>query len=197
MSRGMIRAAAILSASLLFASTASAQDAAPDAREAAIAAAAKRSGLPRAWIVAVMHAESGGDARAVSRAGAMGLMQLMPATWRALRARLRLGTDPFHEADNLLAGAVYLRELHDQFGAPGFLAAYNAGPGRYAQVMAGRARLPTETRAYLAKLSPLLGPRRPSPSPRLKPWTEAPLFTAAEDETTASALFPASWKSAP
>ena len=58
-------------------------------------------------------------------------MQIMPQTWAELRARYGLGTDPYDPHDNILAGAAYIRELHDRYGAPGFLAAYNAGPGRY------------------------------------------------------------------
>ena len=96
-----------------------------------IAEAARRFGLPVAWIRAVMDAESAGDVRAVSRNGAMGLMQILPDTWSELRARYGLGRDPFDPRDNILAGAAYLREMHDRYGSPGFLAAYNAGPQRY------------------------------------------------------------------
>lgn len=117
-----------------------------------IDAAAARVGLEPALIADVIAAESGGDARAVSPAGAMGLMQLMPATWAELRARLSLGSDPFDPADNILAGAAYLRWLRDRYGAPGFLAAYNAGPGRYEESLAGRP-LPLETRRYVDKLT--------------------------------------------
>lgn len=118
--------------------------------EAAVAAASTAAGLPKDLIRRVIAAESGGRPRAVSRAGAMGLMQLEPATWAALRARLGLGPDPFDIADNVLAGATYLRELLDEFGAPGFLAAYNLGPARYARRLAAGRPLPAETRAYLA-----------------------------------------------
>jgi len=114
--------------------------------------AAVRFGLPVDLIEAVIAAESGGQARAVSPAGAMGLMQLMPGTWAQLRGRLGLGTDPFDPADNILAGAAYLRELHDRYGAPGFLAAYNAGPGRYEASLAGRP-LPLETRLYVERVA--------------------------------------------
>ena len=111
----------------------------PAARSAAVhpyavhvADAARRFGIPEAWIWAVMRVESGGNARAVSRAGAMGLMQIMPATWGHLRARYGLGADPFDVRDNIMAGAAYLREMHDRYGnASAMLAAYNAGPGRY------------------------------------------------------------------
>jgi soluble lytic murein transglycosylase-like protein len=118
--------------------------------------AASHSGLPPAWIRQVMRAESADDPRAVSPAGALGLMQLMPATWRELRARLGLGPDPFDVRDNVLAGAAYLREMVDRFGVPGFLAGYNAGPARYADVRAGRAQLPPETVLYVARLAPLM-----------------------------------------
>ena len=68
----------------------------------------------------------------------MGLMQIMPDTWTELRTRHRLGRDPYDPRDNILAGAAYLREMHDRYGSPGFLAAYNAGPGRYEDYLAGR-----------------------------------------------------------
>ena len=75
-----------------------------------------------------MQAESGGEMRAVSPKGAMGLMQIMPDTWAELRSRYGLGADPYDPHDNIMAGTAYLRELHDRFGERGFLAAYNAGP---------------------------------------------------------------------
>jgi soluble lytic murein transglycosylase-like protein len=114
--------------------------------------AAVRFELPRGWISAVIAAESGGDARARSPKGAMGLMQLMPGTWRALSVQHRLGADPYDRRANVLAGAAYLRELFDQFGPEGFLAAYNAGPGRYLEARMGRRPLPVETVAYVAKV---------------------------------------------
>src|SRR5262249_39047051 len=119
-----------------------------------IAEAAARFRLPASWIRAVLHAESVGAVRAVSPKGAMGLMQIMPATWSGLRARLHLGADPFDVHDNIIAGAAYLRELHERYGSPGFLAAYNAGPARWEAYLATHRPLPAETRAYLAKLVP-------------------------------------------
>ncbi|NGM49319.1 lytic transglycosylase domain-containing protein [Caulobacter sp. 602-2] len=123
-----------------------------------IAQASQRFDVPAAWIAAVMRAESGGrthldGAPIVSRAGAMGLMQVMPATYAELAARHGLGPDPHDPRDNIMAGAAYLSELHRRFGYPGLFAAYNAGPARYAEHLAGRASLPAETRAYLATLS--------------------------------------------
>ncbi len=96
-----------------------------------VAEAAQRFGLPESWIYAVMRTESAGRISAVSSAGAMGLMQLMPGTWARQRARFGLGADPFDPRDNIIAGTSYLREMYDSYGASGFLAAYNAGPGRY------------------------------------------------------------------
>ena len=104
----------------------------------------------------VRQAESAGNPRAVSSAGAMGLMQIMPGTWAELRIRHRLGRDPFDPRDNILAGTAYLAELHQRYGSPGFLAAYNAGPGRYEEYLAGRP-LPAETRAYVDALAPQIG----------------------------------------
>lgn len=118
-----------------------------------VAEAAARFGLPEAWIWRVMRVESASDARAVSRAGARGLMQVMPATWAELRVRHGLGPDPFDPRDNIMAGAAYLREMYDRFGWPGFLAAYNAGPARYENHLATGRPLPAETRAYLATLT--------------------------------------------
>jgi soluble lytic murein transglycosylase-like protein len=89
-----------------------------------------------------------------SRAGAMGLMQLMPATWQAMRRRVRSrGQDPFDPHDNILAGSLYLRSMFDRFGHPGLFAAYNAGPSRYAAYLAGQQTLPGETRRYLAAVT--------------------------------------------
>ena len=127
-----------------------------------IAAAAHRFDIPAAWIAAVMRAESGGQATMDgepirSPAGAMGLMQLMPHTYAALRARYGLGADQYAPRDNILAGAAYLRELLDRYGVPWFLAAYNAGPARLdAFLRTGRA-LPAETQRYLAVLAPQIG----------------------------------------
>ena len=95
------------------------------------AEAAQRFRIPGAWIDAVLRAESAGNPRAVSPAGAMGLMQVMPGTWAGLRTRYRLGADPFEPRDNILAGTAYLREMLDRYGDVGaMLAAYNAGPDR-------------------------------------------------------------------
>jgi len=135
--------------------------------------AASRAGIPESWIWSVMRIESGGNLHAVSRAGAMGLMQLMPATWSDLRTRLSLGDDPFDPHDNVLAGASYLRAMHDRYGEPGFLAAYNAGPARYNDYLFRHRPLPLETSHYVSRLAPIVG-SGPLPDPIA--WTRATLF---------------------
>jgi soluble lytic murein transglycosylase-like protein len=146
-----------------------------------IAAASARFDLPERWIRAVIAAESAGDPRAVSTAGAMGLMQIMPPTWAELRAAHGLGADPFDPRDNILAGTAYLRELYDRFGIRGFLAAYNAGPDRYARHLATGRPLPRETRAYVARLAPDIDQasavrRSVSDSPVSRDWRDAGIF---------------------
>ena len=117
-----------------------------------IAAASRQFAVPVRLIRAVMRAESNGIATATSPAGAMGLMQLMPGTWADMRARYRLGDDPYAPADNILAGVAFLRELIDRYGAPDFLAAYNAGPGRVDVLRQSGVPLPAETRRYVGQL---------------------------------------------
>lgn len=149
-----------------------------------VAEASRRFGIPETWINAVLQAESAGDVRAISSAGAMGLMQIMPATWSALRQRHGLGRDPYDPRDNILAGAAYLRAMFDRYGnVAAMLAAYNAGPGRYDEYLSAGRVLPAETRAYVAKLAPILGNAVPSvgasmPAARPPDWREAPLFVA-------------------
>ena len=107
----------------------------------------------------------------------MGLMQLMPATWAAMRAEQALGSDPFDPRDNILAGTAYLAKMYRRFGYPGLFAAYNAGPGRYAGWRTGRRSLPRETQEYLAlvggrdagdgRATPAMAAMKPSPPPPL------------------------------
>ncbi len=146
--------------------------------------AAQRFGIPEAWIYAVMRVESAGDISATSVKGAMGLMQVMPATYTALTSRYGFGPDAYNPRDNILAGAAYLREMYDRYGSPGFLAAYNAGPGRYEDSLTGRA-LPGETRAYLARLSPAIGGviGRANAPPDPFAWTRAALFAGRWGDT--------------
>lgn len=152
-----------------------------------VAEASARFGVPADWIERVIRAESGGHTMLggqpiTSHAGAMGLMQLMPGTWAEMRARLRLGSDPHNPRDNILAGTAYLRMMYDRFGHPGMFAAYNAGPGRYADYLAGRSRLPGETVAYIRTITGesdapvsqrpvgrLTAPRMPEPNSKNSP----------------------------
>jgi Transglycosylase SLT domain len=114
----------------------------------------------------------------------MGLTQIMPETWFELRARYNLGTDPYDPHDNILAGAAYLREMHDRYGAPGFLAAYNAGPGRYERHLATGRPLPDETQAYVTTLAPMIGGRqieRKVAAAASSNWQRATLFVTRGD----------------
>jgi hypothetical protein len=156
---------------------------------AAITEASERFVIPTDWIRAVIAVESGGNARAVSPAGAIGLMQIMPATWSPLRLRYHLGADPYDVHDNILAGTALLRELYDRFGAHGFLAAYNAGPSRYLAFSTAGQPLRAETEHYLSKLAPLLGGELGNVI--LAPvithdWRSAPLFVSAWSATPIS-----------
>jgi hypothetical protein len=134
--------------------------------------ASARFDVPEPWIRAVMIRESGGRATVQGRtitssAGALGLMQVMPGTYELMRNAYNLGPDPADPRDNIMAGTAYLREMFDLFGAPGFLAAYNCGPKCYAQHLAGKQKLPRETRMYIAALTPKVSkdePRIPSAS---------------------------------
>jgi hypothetical protein len=124
-----------------------------------IAEAARRFAVPQPWIRAVMQAESGGRTMLVpsqpitSSAGAMGLMQLMPSTYRDMRLQYRLGPDPYDPHDNILAGAAYLRFLRGKYGYPAMFAAYNDGPGNLEQRLVDGNLLPLETRDYLSTIT--------------------------------------------
>jgi hypothetical protein len=123
--------------------------------------ASNKYDMPESWIRALMRQESGGNLYRngqliTSGAGAMGLMQVMPGTYRELRARHNLGPDPFDPHDNIMAGVGYMREMYDMYGAPGFLAAYNAGPNRLDDYLSNQRSLPDETRHYVAVIGPSL-----------------------------------------
>lgn len=138
--------------------------------------ASQRFAIAPNWIRSIQRIESAGDQHARSPKGAIGLMQIMPATWAELRERYNLGNDPYDPHDNILAGTAYLRELLDRYGSPGVFAAYNAGPSRYEEHLAGGS-LPDETRAYVAKLANLLAIELP------------PTWTYSAPSSAAATLF--------
>jgi Transglycosylase SLT domain len=149
-----------------------------------ITEASGRFDVPEQWIRAVMHRESGGRSTVkgkpiTSPAGAIGLMQVMPGTYAELRDRHGLGPTPADPRDNIMAGTAYLREMYDQFGSPGFLAAYNCGPACYSAVQAGRQRLPKETRQYIAALAPVVAKTAPRGTGG-EPAVEAVMVAAVE-----------------
>lgn len=121
--------------------------------------AATRFDVPEQWIRQVMRVESGGHEYmggqlTVSPAGAMGLMQLEPETYQEMASRYSLGADPFNPYNNIMAGTAYIHEMYSVYGSPGFLAAYNAGPGRVDSYESNGRPLPHETTNYVAMIAP-------------------------------------------
>ncbi|WP_081827752.1 transglycosylase SLT domain-containing protein [Kozakia baliensis] len=124
--------------------------------------ASARFSVPDSWIRAVIQQESGGheylDGQPItSSAGAMGLMQLMPETYAEMQSQFGLGSDPYEPHDNIMAGTGYIRILYRKYGAPAFLAAYNAGPQRLEDYLYNGRELPNETVNYVASVTPNLG----------------------------------------
>ena len=114
-----------------------------------IAHTADASGLPVDFFLRLLQQESGLDHRAVSRVGAQGVAQFMPAT-----AAERGLVDPFDPFEAIPKAAEFLREQRATFGSLGLAAAaYNAGPQRVKNWLAGRSSLPQETRAYVVKVT--------------------------------------------
>jgi soluble lytic murein transglycosylase-like protein len=132
------------------ASVSSNSELAPLARQAA-----ERAGVDPNLFDALVTAESGYDPNARSRAGAMGLSQLMPGTARELGV-----SDPFDPAQNLRGGATYLSQMLQRFqGDPRLaLAAYNAGPGAVQKF--GGIPPYAETRKYVERVMSLYEARR-------------------------------------
>ena len=114
--------------------------------------ASAQFGLPFALIKAVVHQESAFNPYAVSRAGAQGLMQIMPRTGQALGLR-----NPFDAGENIMAGSAYLKEMMNRYSdnLPLALAAYNAGPG--AVDAAGGVPNYAETKDYVQRVMSYYG----------------------------------------
>jgi soluble lytic murein transglycosylase-like protein len=132
-----------------------------DAYEDLIVAHARMNGVRPSLVRAVVQVESGFNSSAVSPKGALGLMQLMPATAR----QFHVG-NPFNPAENLRAGVAYLKELLVRYDDREelALAAYNAGPG--AVDKHGLSIPPyRETRSYVSRISQLAGEPVPVPPP--------------------------------
>jgi soluble lytic murein transglycosylase-like protein len=125
-----------------------------------VARASAAYNLPRDLLHAVITKESAFHTCAVSAAGALGLMQLMPATANSLGVE-----DPFDPAANIDGGSRYLRELLDRYSGDVSLAlaAYNAGPARV-DASGGIPRFP-ETRNYIRGILSSLAPAKPSGTP--------------------------------
>jgi len=140
----------------------------------------RRLDIPVAWLRAVMRAESDGDTKYVSDKGAIGLTQLMPATYQEPRVEHGLGTDSFDPRDNISAGAAYLAEIFGSCGSNGFLAAYNSGLRRNQEHRRGRP-LPSQIVDYVADVAPRLGFEVPPTGPMGTPINAlaAPIFFAA------------------
>jgi hypothetical protein len=111
----------------------------------ALAAAAEENDLPVDFFARLIWQESRFDPTAVSRAGAQGVAQFMPAT-----ANSRGLADPFDPIESIAHSAKLLRDLRRELGNLGLAAAaYNAGPRRVRDWLAGRRGLPRETDAYV------------------------------------------------
>lgn len=122
--------------------------------------AAARFNLPPAIIRAYANAESGGNPGLqgpMTRHGwrAQGAMQMAPATYAEVAQKHGLGPDPMNPADNITAGAAYLRQLTDKYGAdPELVAlAWNAGPGYAEKYLRGEKGMPDQTRALYSRIN--------------------------------------------
>jgi soluble lytic murein transglycosylase-like protein len=144
----------ILIAAALFAAPVCAAES--DPWQSPVFEASQRFNIPQNWIRAVIATESGGDPKAVSPKGAMGLMQLMPDTWGDMNLTYVFGSDPFDPRTNILAGTAFLKVLYDRFGYPALFAAYNAGATRYEDFLRAGKPLPDETKTYAANIEKAL-----------------------------------------
>lgn len=128
-----------------------------------ITEASRRFDIPARWIRAVVRMESGGRTMTsasqpiTSKAGAMGIMQLMPGTYGEMRVQYHLGSNPFDPHDNIFAGTAYLHWLYKKYGYPAMFAAYNDGPGHLDERLIRGGLLPAETRNYVNHIVTALG----------------------------------------
>ena len=124
----------------------------PESMDAVFEEAAQTYNVPVNLLKAIGKAESGFDASAVSSAGAIGVMQLMPATAASLGV-----SDPYDARSNIMGGAKYISEKLTQYGGniDLALAAYNAGSGNVAKY--GGVPPFKETRNYIKKVKEYMG----------------------------------------
>jgi soluble lytic murein transglycosylase-like protein len=142
------------------------RQASPEEIDSSIVMAAARHNVDPNLVRAVVKVESNFNSNAVSRKGAMGLMQLMPSTARSLNVK-----NPFDPEQNVDAGVRHLKQLLESYGGDVnlTLAAYNAGSGAVAR-SAGVPRF-AETQNYVRRITNLyyggfdLGPSGPSRDP--------------------------------
>jgi hypothetical protein len=136
----------------------------------AIEQSAGENQLPVEFFARVIWQESRFNALAVSNKGAQGIAQFMPST-----ASMRGLVDPFDPIEALHYSAGFLRDLRNKFGNLGLAAAaYNAGPGRVNEWIAGRKTLPNETRNYVAIITGWPADEWKSPNPPKTPDTTIP-----------------------
>ena len=149
------------------------------------AAAGQSWGVDPALLRSVAQVESSGNPNTPdSGGGAQGLMQVMPATGAQMGV-----TDSRDPEQNIWAGAKYLSQMLDRYKSPDLaVAAYNAGPGRVDDYLAGKAALPTETLNYVPKVA--ANYKQLSAASASAPPDQTPYQVAANDTRTASDVMP-------